>query len=86
MHTLTAENQANLEEKAIICDGGGRPQLRSALRTSAHYQTAAVRRAQARSTFQFCLNEISLAVPMDREHIGLAADLAIFHIQLPAAA
>ena len=86
MHTLTAENQANLEEKAIICDGRERPQLRNTLGTWVHHQTAAARRAQARSTFQFCLDEISLAVPIDREYIGLAADLAIFHVQLPAAA
>ena len=52
-HTLTAKNQANLEEKAIICDGRGRPQLRNALRNSVHHQTAAVRREFARSTFEF---------------------------------
>jgi hypothetical protein len=86
MHTLTAENQANLEEKAIICDGRGIAQLRRALPNSVHHQRAAASRAQARSAFQFCLNEVFFTVPTDRENIGLAADLAIFNIFLPAAA
>src|SRR5580698_8558623 len=70
-HTLTAKNQANLEEKAIICDGRDRPQLRNLFGRSIHHQTAAARCSGERSTFQLRVDKKPFTVPSNLKDIRL---------------
>jgi hypothetical protein len=81
MHTLTAKNQANPKQKAIIWERSRRPKLRQVFphQKRAHW-------IERPSAFEFGADEISPVIPPDLKDVGLTADLAVFDIGLSRAA